>query len=57
MVQLQSSLHRVQGFVLNIEDVDIAQALAKLNQNQTALQASYHTISQLNQLSLLDYLQ
>jgi len=57
MAQLQAASTVYKGFVSNIEDVDMAEALAKLNQNQTALQASYQTISQLNQLSLLNYLQ
>jgi flagellar hook-associated protein 3 FlgL len=60
---VQDSLSRLQatstvykGLVSNIEDVDIAQALAKLNQNQVALQASFQVTSKLNQLSLLNYL-
>ena len=45
-----------KGFVSNIEDVDIAQAIAELNQNQIALQAAFQVTSTLNRLSLLDYL-
>ena len=45
-----------KGFVSNIEDVDMAQALAQLNQNQVALQAAFQVTSTLNRLSLLDYL-
>jgi flagellar hook-associated protein 3 FlgL len=56
MVQLKSASNVYKDFVSNIEDVDMAQALAKLSQNQTALQASFQTVAKLNQLSLLDYL-
>lgn len=45
-----------KGFVSSIEDVDMAQAIAQLNQNQIALQAAFQVTSTLNRLSLLDYL-
>lgn len=45
-----------KGFVSSIEDVDMAQAIAQLNQNQVALQAAFQVTSTLNRLSLLDYL-
>jgi len=45
-----------KGFVSNIEDVDMAQAIAQLNQNQVALQAAFQIMSTLNRLSLLNYL-
>jgi flagellar hook-associated protein 3 FlgL len=54
--QLQASSVVYEGFVSNIEDVDLAQALAQLNQNQVALQAAFQVTSTLNRLSLLDYL-
>jgi len=54
--QLQASSVVYKGFVSNIEDVDMAQALAQLNQNQVALQAAFQVTSTLNRLSLLDYL-
>jgi len=54
--QLQASSVVYKGFVSNIEDVDMAQALAELNQNQVALQAAFQVTSTLNRLSLLDYL-
>jgi flagellar hook-associated protein 3 FlgL len=56
MTQLQSSATVYKDFVSRLEDVDVAEALTKLNQNQIALQASYQVTSQLNRLSLLDYL-
>lgn len=45
-----------QGFTSDIENVDMAQAVTNLNQNQTAMQAALKVTSQLNQISLLNYL-
>ena len=45
-----------KGFVSNIEDVDMPTAITHLNQEQTALQASLEVTAQLNQISLLNYL-
>ena len=45
-----------KGFVSNIEDVDVTEALSKLNQNQVALQASFQVTATLNKLSLLNFL-
>jgi flagellar hook-associated protein 3 FlgL len=56
MEQLEASSVVYKGFVSNIEDVDMAQALAQLNQNQVALQAAFQVTSTLNRISLLDYL-
>jgi len=56
MEQLEASSVVYKGFVANIEDVDMAQALARLNQNQVALQAAFQVTSTLNRLSLLNYL-
>ena len=44
-----------QGFASNIQNVDMAQAITTLNQNQTALQAALQVTSQLGNLSLLNY--
>ena len=44
------------GFVSDIEDVDMGHAVEKLIQNQVALQAALLVTSQLNQLSLLNFL-
>ena len=57
LARLNSTSVVYKGLVSNIEDVDMAAALAKLNQNQIALQASFQMASKLNQMSLLDYLQ
>jgi flagellar hook-associated protein 3 FlgL len=56
MEQLEASSVVYKGFVSSIEDVDMAEALARLNQNQVALQAAFQVTSTLNRLSLLDYL-
>jgi flagellar hook-associated protein 3 FlgL len=53
-LQATSTVHKT--FVSNLEDVDITEALSRLNQNQIALQASFQVASTLNRLSLLDYL-
>jgi flagellar hook-associated protein 3 FlgL len=54
--QLKASSVVYKSFVSNIEDVDMAQAISQLNQNQVALQAAFQVTSTLNRLSLLDYL-
>jgi flagellar hook-associated protein 3 FlgL len=54
--QLKAAAVVYKNFVSNIEDVDIAQAITRLNQNQIALQAAFQVTSTLNRLSLLDYL-
>jgi len=56
ITQLQSTSTVYKGFVSNLEDVDMAQALSKLQQNQVALQAAFQMTSTLNQISLLNYL-
>jgi len=54
--QLEAASVVYKGFVSEIEDVDMAKAIAQLNQNQVALQAAFQVTSMLNRLSLLDYL-
>jgi flagellar hook-associated protein 3 FlgL len=44
------------GFVSNIANVNMGQAVANLSQDQVALQASMEVTSQLSQISLLNYL-
>ncbi len=46
----------LERLATDIEDVDIASAISKLQNDQTALQASYRVLSQVNRLSLNDYL-
>jgi flagellar hook-associated protein 3 FlgL len=54
--QQQSLSTLYQGFVSNIQNVDMPTAISQLNQNQTALQAALQVTSQLNSVSLLNYL-
>ena len=43
-------------FIGDIEDVDLSEAVARLNSDQVAAQAAGRMIAQLNQFSLLDFL-
>lgn len=53
----QSSLSTLYtGFVSDLEDVDMGEAITRLNQNQVALQAALQVTSQLSQISLLNFL-
>lgn len=52
--QSLSTLYK--GFTSDLEDVDMAKAVSNLNQNQVALQAALQVTSQLNKISLLNYL-
>ena len=55
--QLQARSSVYTGFVSSIQDVDVAEALTRLNQNNTALQAAFQVTSSLNKMSLLDFMQ
>ena len=46
----------LEVFIADIEDVDIAGAVTKLNNDQVALEASYRAIGSLSQLSLLNFI-
>ena len=46
----------VKGFISDIEDADVAQAISNLNQDQVTLQASARLIADLQTNSLLNYL-
>ena len=59
--QATNALERHEGmaiyfakFVGDIEDVDLAEAVSRLNQDQVAAEAAARMIAQINQLSLLD---
>ena len=43
-------------FIHDIENIDAATAISKLNQDQTTLQASLQTIARLNQITLLQFI-
>jgi len=51
-----STSNYVTNFISDIEDVNIAEAITRLNQDQTATQATMRMLSTLNKLSLLDFL-
>jgi flagellar hook-associated protein 3 FlgL len=46
----------LEKLVSDIEDVDMTQAISNLQNDQTALQASYRVLAQVNRVSLNDYL-
>ena len=46
----------LKELVATIEDVDSAEAIVRLQSNRTALEASYRVLSQIDQLSLNNYL-
>jgi flagellar hook-associated protein 3 FlgL len=54
--QNTSQLTTVNSFISDIQDVDSASAITNLNQDQTALEASYKVVGQLGQLSLVNFL-
>jgi flagellar hook-associated protein 3 FlgL len=56
VTQQNSMSTMYQGFVSDVQDVDMATAATNLSQNQTALQAALQVTAQLNQVSLLNYL-
>jgi len=56
ITDLDSTATVYKGFTADIEEVDMAEALSRLQQNQLALQASFQISSTLGQLTLLDYI-
>jgi flagellar hook-associated protein 3 FlgL len=46
-----------KGFAADIQDVDMGEALARLNQAQVGLQAALHISSTIGQLSLLNFME
>lgn len=46
----------LKNFISNIEDVDMAEAISRLNNDQTALEASFRTFATLADVSLLDFI-
>ena len=46
----------VNKFIADIENINVAEAVSKLNNDQTALEASFRVFSQLNSLSLLRFI-
>jgi flagellar hook-associated protein 3 FlgL len=56
VTQQQSLSNLYQGFVSDIQNVGMGQAVTNLNMDQTALQASLQVTAKLNSVSLLNYL-
>src|SRR5665213_2375529 len=54
--QLQSAVTDNKSTESSIEDVDVAAAVSKVSQTQTALQAAYSTTTKLESKTLFDYL-
>ena len=46
----------LRSLIGDIEDVDLAEAITRLNQEQLALEASFQVFSTLNRITLLDFL-
>lgn len=46
----------IKGFIAEIEDVDITEAITRLTQEETALEASLTVTSRLTRLNLLDFI-
>lgn len=56
VTQQQSMSTLYQGFVSNIQNVDMATASSNLTQDQVAMQAALEVTAQLGQVSLLNYI-
>ncbi|MEO0412542.1 MAG: flagellin [Pseudomonadota bacterium] len=46
----------LETFISDIEDADITEAITRLNNSQTALEASYRVVSQTVRLSIVDFI-
>jgi len=53
---LSLQVNQAREMVSNIENVDAAEAISNLNQKNFALEASYNVLSQINRLSLLNFI-
>jgi len=56
IASLDLQVDQTKIFISDIEDVDSAQAITNLNQKNFALEASYNVLSQVNRVSLLNFL-
>ncbi len=52
----ENELAFINQFIADLEDTDIGEAVTRLNQDQLALESSFRVFSQLNQLSLLNFI-
>jgi flagellar hook-associated protein 3 FlgL len=53
---LSLQVNQAKNLISGIEDVDSAEAITNLNQQNFALEASYNVLSQINRLSLLNFI-
>ncbi|MEH6402506.1 MAG: flagellin [Sneathiella sp.] len=53
---LNVQIDQTEVFIGDIQDVDAAEAISNLNQRNFALEASYNVLSQVNRVSLLNFL-
>ena len=56
MERQATDLSFTRGFVSNLEDADMGDAIAKLQQGQTSLEASLQMVARIGRLSLLDFI-
>lgn len=56
LLRQESDRSFLLGFISDIENVDIAEAISNLQNSETALNASIQVLSRLNQISLLNFL-
>ncbi len=56
VITLDAQIDQTEVFISNIENVDAAEAITNLNQKNFALEASYNVLSQVDRLSLLNFL-
>ena len=54
--QYQTSSDFLTGFISDIQDTNMTEAVTQLNSDQLALQASYNVVAKLGKLSLLNFL-
>ena len=55
-ITLKDEILLVKQFIADIENINVAEAITRLNNDQTALEASFKVFSQLNSLSLLNFI-
>lgn len=52
----RTEVNFLKTFIADLSEVDIAEAISRLNQDQLALEASYSVLGQLGRLSLIDFI-
>jgi len=52
----QQDINFMKVFITDIEEVDIGEAISKMQQDQVALEASYRVLSQVSRSTLLDFI-